>query len=154
RNERARAITNLVDGIRVDLASLATRPGLGRNLEDLAAEFHKLNEAQRQSIIAGYTINNPFPLGTRSAVYDLGDGSEYSAKHKALHAQLLIILQLQGLTDIFLVDPRGDVVYTTAKEADFGTNLLSGPYSATGAANAFRRSLATQPPWAQVFVDM
>ncbi len=45
-----------------------------------------------------------------------------------------------GYYDLFLISPSGDVFYTEAKEADFGTNLISGPYSNSGLANAFKRA--------------
>jgi PAS domain S-box-containing protein len=87
-------------------------------------------------------------------VHDLGDGSGYSAKHKTVHERLLLIMQLKHLDDLLLVDLKGDVVYTAAKESEFGTNLLSGTYRDTGVGRVFRRALTAQPPWEQVFVDM
>ncbi len=154
RNERARAVTALVDDIRIGLASLATRPGLARDLKDLSTELDKLGDARRDALIKGYTANNPFPTGSRAAMNDLGDGSGYSARHKTVHERLLTIVQLKHLDDLLLVDLKGDIVYTATKEAEFGTNLLSGPYRDTGAGQVFRRALAAQPPWEQVFVDM
>ncbi len=154
RNERARAITTLVDDIRIGLASLVTRPGLARDIKELSTELHKLGDAQRDALLKGYTVNSPFPVGSRSAVHDLGDGSGYSAKHKTVHERLLVITQLKHLDDLLLVNQAGDIVYTAAKEPEFGTNLLSGPYRDTGAGQAFRRALSAQPPWEQVFVDM
>ena len=154
RNERARAITALVEDTRVALGTLVTRPGLAHDIKELSVEFHKLGDPQRDALIKGYTVNSQFPVGSRSAVHDLGDGSGYSAKHKAVHERLLVIAQLRHLDDLLLVDLKGDIVYTTAKEAEFGTNLLSGPYRDTGAGQVFQRALAAQPPWEQVFVDM
>ena len=154
RNERARAIRTLVDDIRVGLASLVTRPGLARDLRELSTELQKLDTKQRDTVVKGYAENSRFPVGSRSAVHDLGDGSGYSAKHKAVHDRMLTILQLKHLDDLLLVDLKGDVVYTATKEAEFGTNLLSGPYRDTGAGKAFRRALSALPPWEQVFIDM
>lgn len=154
RNERARAITALVQDIRIGLASLVTRPGLARDIRELSAELQKLGEQQREVVVSGYTVKSAFPMGSRSAVHDLGDGTGYSAKHKAVHDRLLTILQLKQLDDLLLVDLKGEVVYTVTKEPEFGTNLLSGLYRDTGAGRAFRRALAAQPPWEQVFVDM
>jgi methyl-accepting chemotaxis protein len=34
--------------------------------------------------------------------------------------------------DIFVVSPAGEVVYTVAREADYLTNLISGPYKESG----------------------
>lgn len=40
--------------------------------------------------------------------------------------------------DLFLISPKGDVVYTVKRESDFGTNLLTGEYRDTELAKAFR----------------
>jgi len=46
-----------------------------------------------------------------------------------------------GYDDIFLVDAdSGNVVASVMKKGDFGTNLLQGPYTTTGLAQAFRKS--------------
>jgi methyl-accepting chemotaxis protein len=41
--------------------------------------------------------------------------------------------------DIFIINTRGDVLYTVAKEDDYGTNLVDGPYADSGLARLFRR---------------
>ena len=40
--------------------------------------------------------------------------------------------------DVFFIGPDGDVLYTVAKEDDYGTNLLSGPYADTGLGRLFQ----------------
>lgn len=37
-------------------------------------------------------------------------------------------MELHGYYDTFLITPDGDIVYTMAKEADYGTNLMDGEY--------------------------
>ncbi len=39
-----------------------------------------------------------------------------------------------GYYDLFLISLHGDVVYTQAHEADFATNLITGPWRASGLA--------------------
>src|SRR4051812_28745957 len=51
RNERARAVSTLINDTRIGLASLVTRPGLAQDFEDLSREFHKLTDPQRQAVI-------------------------------------------------------------------------------------------------------
>ena len=49
------------------------------------------------------------------------------------HHQLLTKLNTElGFYDIFLINPAGEVVYTVAREKDYRTNMLSGPYSSSG----------------------
>ena len=43
--------------------------------------------------------------------------------------------------DLFLIDLQGNILYTVAKEADLGTNLLNGAYATTRFAHAYRETL-------------
>ena len=40
--------------------------------------------------------------------------------------------------DIFLINTQGDVLYTVAKEDDYATNLIDGPYADSGLGRLFR----------------
>ena len=42
--------------------------------------------------------------------------------------------------DVFLITPKGEIIYTYQHEADFATNLISGPYRNTGLARVFNQS--------------
>ncbi len=67
------------------------------------------------------------------------DGSDYSEFHNKYHAGLRQFQQRFGFYDVFLIDfDTGDIVYTVAKEVDYGTNLLSGPYRNSGLAEVVR----------------
>ncbi len=48
-----------------------------------------------------------------------------------------------GYYDLFLISLHGDVVYTQAHEADFATNLTTGPWRASGLAYVARQALDT-----------
>ena len=48
--------------------------------------------------------------------------------------------------DVFLITPQGQVVYTQKHEADFATNLLTGPYRDSQLALAFRTASLTLEP--------
>jgi len=43
--------------------------------------------------------------------------------------------------DLFLISPKGDIVYTQSHESDFATNLMTGPYSQTGLGQVTRHAL-------------
>lgn len=51
-----------------------------------------------------------------------------------------------GFYDIFLIDPKGTVVYSVAREPDYQSNLLDGPYRDSGLAVLFRRVKASSEP--------
>ncbi len=53
--------------------------------------------------------------------------------------------QRLGYDDLHLVDADGNVIYTTAHEPDFATNLRSGPWASTGFAEAWKVNAGGQP---------
>jgi methyl-accepting chemotaxis protein len=65
----------------------------------------------------------------------------YMDAHKIYHESFDNILTAFSLYDIFLVDLKGNVIYTDFKEKDFATNLKDGPYSNTGLAEAYNKAL-------------
>jgi len=58
---------------------------------------------------------------------------------QSLHQALLPISKQLGFYDIFIISPEGIVEYSVAKEADFQTNLIDGPYADSGLAKLFMR---------------
>ena len=61
----------------------------------------------------------------------------YERVHRRLDPSMTAVSAAIGYTDIFLIAPDGTILYTVAKEPDFATNLIDGPYALTGLARAF-----------------
>ena len=53
-------------------------------------------------------------------------------------------IEKYGYYDLFLIHPDGKVFYTVAKEADYGSNMLNGPYQDSGLGKLTRRILDTK----------
>ncbi|WP_428025289.1 methyl-accepting chemotaxis protein [Arcobacter sp.] len=60
--------------------------------------------------------------------------NNYTFAHSRFHPTFNTLLEKFSLYDVFLVDMMGNVVYTSFKEKDFGTNLKEGVYSNSGLA--------------------
>ena len=56
------------------------------------------------------------------------------------HQVLTALNKNLGFYDIFVIDPQGQVIYTAAREADYQTNLIHGPYATSGLAKLFQKS--------------
>ena len=98
-----------------------------------------------------YIADNPHALGTKDELLGHEDGSRYSRAHARFHPHLRGFLKRFGYYDVFLIDARsGDVVYTTFKELDFGTNLNDGQYKNTGLGRAYRRALGAKADESQL----
>ncbi|HVW65385.1 MAG TPA: PAS domain S-box protein [Nitrosospira sp.] len=73
--------------------------------------------------------------GIKSAAYRQLD-ARYRAHFKRF-------VEDAGYYDLFLISLQGDIVYTQAHEADFATNLITGPYRNSGLAYVARNALDT-----------
>ena len=88
-----------------------------------------------------YIQANSNPLGSKHLLDAANDESAYSTLHRRVHPPIRQYLESFGYYDIFLVEPdSGNIVYTVFKELDFGTSLLTGPYSQTKFGEAFRKA--------------
>lgn len=85
-----------------------------------------------------YIEENPFPTGQKENLDFAEDGSDYSKVHAEYHPWYRKFLQSGGYYDVFLIDADGIVIYSVFKELDFATSMLTGPYSESDLANAFR----------------
>jgi methyl-accepting chemotaxis protein len=53
-------------------------------------------------------------------------------------------VELYGYYDLFLIMPDGYVIYTAAREADYQSNLVSGPYKNSGLGKMFQKVMETR----------
>lgn len=66
---------------------------------------------------------------------------QYMHDHQSFETYSKRFIEHFGYYDLFLISTNGDVVYSFAKEKDFGTNLIEGPYNKTALAEVFHRAL-------------
>ncbi len=105
--------------------------GLGQKLASLDADSLALHYQ--------YISNNPNPLGSKDALDQAEDSTEWSKLHGTYHPAIRSFLNEFGYYDIFLVDSvTGDIVYSVFKELDFTTSLIDGPFSNTNFARVFQ----------------
>jgi len=85
---------------------------------------------------------NPAPLGGKNALnFSKKYDSTYMQAHKKFHNSFNSYLNSFNLYDIFLIDLKGNVIYTDFKEKDFATNLRNGVYKDTGLARVYNHAL-------------
>lgn len=76
-----------------------------------------------------YIVANEHPIGDKDLLFDAEDGSDYSEFHRRHHPFFEDVIKKSGYEDLFLINHKtGDIVYSTHKEVDFGTNIDTGPY--------------------------
>lgn len=88
-----------------------------------------------------YITDNPQKIGEKHLLTNIsGSTASYTNDHAYFHPSFVTLLEQFNLYDIFLVNQRGDLIYTVFKEKDYATNLLNGPYANTGIGVAFREA--------------
>lgn len=93
-----------------------------------------------QTIIsqAWYLANNPHSIQKKSDFARANISHAYNDAHEKFHSIFKRYAKRVGITDLYLVDLQtGHVVYSLAKEVDFGTNLISGPFKDSGLGKSF-----------------
>ncbi len=82
-----------------------------------------------------------FALENLSAVFEQGvESPAYLTEFEKIHPVLKHLKEQSGAYDLLLISARGDIVYTVSQEADFGTNLKTGPYRETQLAISFKQA--------------
>ena len=140
---RAEAVETLLKGVGNDLHAQTSNPLIADAINGFSAGFRGYDAPQRD-LQKLYIDENPNAAGEKDKLVRAGDGTAYDQLHARLHRGLDAIQNDKGYYDIFLINAEGDVVYSVFKEADFVTNLLTGPYKDSGLARAFRTVLAAK----------
>lgn len=77
-------------------------------------------------------------------VADAHDGSAWSAANSRYNGYFREIANRMGFRDAFLINAKGDVVYSAHKGVELGTNVLTGPFRGEGGLpEAFRKAMAS-----------
>ena len=80
---------------------------------------------------------------TAVKIYDAHDGSGWSAANARYQNFFREIVTRFEFEDAMLLDTRGNMVYTTYKDVDLGTNILTGPYSGSKLRDAYEKALSS-----------
>lgn len=89
-------------------------------------------------------VEQAMPAVSRAYAEHRPDSLEYKRISRRFDRNFANILDDESLFhDVFLITPQGEIVYTYKHEADFATNLLTGPYRESQLAVAFRESRMT-----------
>ena len=137
---RAELLRNYLESVVGNVHALSDNPTIFSAIPEFSQAYEALGGNQTEVLQQAYITKNPNPQEKRNELVDAQDGSVYSQVHAKYHPWLNEFMTEMGLYDIFLISPSGNVVYSTAKERDFATNLNSGAAKETALANLFRRA--------------
>jgi methyl-accepting chemotaxis protein len=137
---RTAAIKSLLESVKQDLGILSSNQMVKDALVELAVDFEDIhtehNDAtaflQKQYIEENTNKENERHLLTRGTSEDA-----YHDTHERYHAWFQPLTVSRGYHDLYIVDAKGNVIYSVYKGLDFATNLLDGTLKDTDFAKTF-----------------
>jgi len=157
RGSRRAAISQYFKSIDEDLELFAASPQVINALTEFTHVFGNFDQADRwrtenllrQIFTPDHTQGNRQELRTVTAP-PIG---QYVNVHLRYHDWFNLALKLKGYYDLFLITPRGDIVYTVFKEPDFASNILTGAWQNSGLGTVFRRAVGQSADDGHIFID-
>lgn len=108
---------------------------------DVAALMPTTNAARY--LQANYTVPSLEP-DKAAMVDDAPEGSVWSAANARYNRYFQDVADRSGFGDVLLINAEGDVVYSSGKGVELGTNVLTGPYRGEGyLPDAFRNTMSS-----------
>ena len=133
--DREAALHAYLESIEAAVLTVASVPSTAKAMKDMAVTWSSRGGNGQEN------VGNLSMFASAASPYDI----HFERNHPAFEK----MMERLGYYDIFLISPDGDVIFSVAKEADYATNLTSGPYQNTGLAQAFR--LAAEGEKEQVY---
>ncbi|MDO8840339.1 MAG: methyl-accepting chemotaxis protein [Parvibaculum sp.] len=152
---RADALGSYLGSIREDLSVTAANSMVADALVAFDQGFREIDRDGRGAQVLQdlYIRGNPHPTGEKHKWDQAGDGSTYSTAHGTYHPWFRQLTEMRGYYDVFLISRSGDIVYSTFKELDFGTNLKSGEWKTSDLAKVFNAASDNATSGKIVFTD-
>ncbi len=129
------------DGVSSDLKSTAGSPLTLRAFREFSQALDKLGPDASEFLHTRFIAQNPYPQGERYKLDRLDEVSEYGIAHARYHAGFVSLFQEKHYHDVLLIDVEGRVLYSVAKESDFGQNILIGTNRSSNLAKIVRQVL-------------
>ncbi len=139
--ERGNEIETMMQNTVRDLSIMAARKSTISALDNFTWSWGDLGEKQTEILQNLYSDDNPNPAESKDLLNTAGDNSAWTSVHEGVHPEFRAVQRFFNYYDLFLIDNRGNVVYSVFKGKDFATNLVSGEWKDTGLATAFRAAL-------------
>ena len=138
---RQAALEDYLKSMASDVRAASENPRVLEAMEKLNFAWKTYGPDARKVLPRLYIDENPAPPKERAQLLEAGDGSYYSQYHRAFHGWARKFLEHFGYYDLFLINPRGDIIYSVAKERDFATSLKTGPYRKSPLGEVFHRAI-------------
>ncbi|RXJ71508.1 GGDEF domain-containing protein [Veronia nyctiphanis] len=134
---RKESLTHYFEIISKDIVFQSRSPTVREAMASFGEGWKLIDSDPKRALQALYISDNPFDVGQKESLTHSDDGSIYSKYHSDFHGYFRNLAATHGYYDIFLVNQKGDIVYSVKKENDYATNLLRGEWKDSHIAEAF-----------------
>jgi methyl-accepting chemotaxis protein len=153
--ERSNQLGQYINSVQVDLDTTAASATTIQAMRDFAGAWLQIKDgAPADAVRKVYLTDNPNPPEDRVNLDKPETTLTYATPHATIQPQYRLKMQTLGYADIYLFDPKGQMVYSAAKQDDFATNVTDGPYAKTGLGEAVTKALAIESPTDSVLTDL
>jgi len=163
--DRVKSFETYLETIEADLVNQAAAESVQTTLRDFAIGWGQFATSKPAAdpiatLRGNYIDNNPNAAGARQALDtpQQAPGAKkwnYDFLHSKVHPNFRRQLEARGYSDLFLFDPKGNLVYSVMKNDDFARNFAEGGELAdSGLGRAFRSAAAFTEPGKVAFEDL
>ncbi|MDF9301488.1 methyl-accepting chemotaxis protein [Tritonibacter mobilis] len=143
--DRASVLEALFQTMRADVEVLAELPSTATAAQRISAAWSGVSDSPAETLRQMYISENPHPPHERFMMERAQKTIPYNIHHANFHPSFRSLLISKGYSDAYLVNIAGDVIYSVAKQDDYGSNLLSGPHQTSNLAATFKRIMTAAP---------
>lgn len=135
---RESELSGYLDQIVSDLRIQASNPVTSDALDEFSKGWTSVVGNPTKTLQKVYIEENPNPMGEKHKLNAGPNGTAYDEVHKFFHPYFRNLLEERDYYDIFLIDAKGNVLYSVFKELDYATNLLEGQWKDSDLAIVFK----------------
>ncbi|WP_162651763.1 methyl-accepting chemotaxis protein [Lentilitoribacter sp. Alg239-R112] len=140
---RRNQIEGYLKSVETDLIRMSNDENTANAFVGMASSWGLMSGDKTAELQKRYITDNPHPVGEKDAL-ETAEKDTYDKAHKKYHNYLREFVRHQGYYDLFLIDNKGDIIYTVFKEPDYATNLKNGEWKDTGLAKVWNEVMANE----------
>lgn len=146
------AIQNYTNSIKEDLIIVASSHEAEDAFKAYNAAFSEMPNP-KETLQKEYITDNTNKLGEKNKLMAAPADTAYNRTHAYYHRKVDVLINQKAFYDYFLINTKGDIVYSYFKELDFATNLLQGEWKDSNLGQLVRDVIANPQDGVVKFAD-
>jgi len=153
--ERARQLSTYIKTVEADLVQTSTADATTSALGGFVWAYSNISSGDPAQLLQqAFVTENPNPPDKRYLMDSAASLATYSNTHSQIQPAFRQHLLASGYLDMYLFDDKGTMLYSVAKETDFGQSFADGkPLASTLLAATYKKAMALDKPDDFVFSD-